>query len=163
QLYGVDAATDWEADSTLFNGFMRGPLFQLPAGALDAVIGAEYEKSGLERGMDANRYAHAFFTELRAPLMARRDGGALLAVSGALGRRQRFRQRNDLAGWTRVPASRFVAAASHVRHGIQAADAVRSRAAAHQQPAAGHGSAAQSRACRHPVDRGRQSESRSDD
>jgi iron complex outermembrane receptor protein len=83
QLYGENAATDWEGEATLLNGFARGPLLQLPAGALDAVIGAEYEQSGLQRGMDANRYAHAVFTELRLPLMARRGGGEMLALSGA--------------------------------------------------------------------------------
>jgi iron complex outermembrane receptor protein len=83
QLYSVDAATDWEGDATILNGFARGPLLQLPAGALDAVIGAEYEESGLKRGMDSNRYASAVFTELRLPLMARGDGGELLALSGA--------------------------------------------------------------------------------
>jgi iron complex outermembrane recepter protein len=83
QLYGVTSTTDWRGDSTLFNGFARGPLMQLPAGALDAVIGAEYEKSGLERDMDANRYVRAAFAELRLPLIARRGASDVLALHGA--------------------------------------------------------------------------------
>jgi iron complex outermembrane receptor protein len=83
QIYGAIVSTDWRGDSTLFNGFARGPLLELPAGALDAVIGAEYEKSGLERDMDANRYARAAFAELRLPLIARRGRSDVLAVQGA--------------------------------------------------------------------------------
>jgi iron complex outermembrane receptor protein len=83
QLYGATSSTVWRGDSALFNGFARGPLLQLPAGPLDAVIGAEYEESGLERDMDGKRYARAAFAELRAPLIARQGASDMLALQVA--------------------------------------------------------------------------------
>lgn len=83
QLYGATSSTVWHGDSTLFNGFARGPLLRLPAGTLDAVIGAEYEKSGLERDMDGNRHVRAAFAELRVPLIARQGASDMLALHGA--------------------------------------------------------------------------------
>ena len=84
QLYGATLSTDWNADSTLLNGFVRGPLLQLPAGPVDAVLGAEYEESGLERDMDEDRHVRAAFGELRLPLMARSGASDVLALSGAV-------------------------------------------------------------------------------
>ncbi len=80
--------SNWNSDATILNGFARGPIVRLPGGTLDAVIGAEQERSGLARGMDIHRSASAVFSELRAPLMAASgDDGAtreLLAVQGAI-------------------------------------------------------------------------------
>ncbi len=79
--------SDWNSDATILNAFARGPIVRLPAGTLDAVIGAEHERSGLARGIDIHRSASAVFSELRAPLMAAiGDDGAtreLLALQGA--------------------------------------------------------------------------------
>jgi iron complex outermembrane receptor protein len=82
-IYSNSSATDYEARDTLFNGFARGPVLQLPAGPLDAVAGAEYGKSTLERGFVSDRNVHAAFAELRAPILAGAAGREMLTVSGA--------------------------------------------------------------------------------
>lgn len=87
------------------NGFARGPLAQLPAGAIEVVFGAEWEREELAfilepdaepddplsttnvSGSDESRAA---FAELRLPLLARSGANAgahrqeLLALTGAL-------------------------------------------------------------------------------
>src|SRR5882672_304688 len=70
-IFGQSNVTHWEGDSTLLNGFVRGAPLRLPAGRLETVLGGEYEQSGPERNMDADRSAKAAFTELRAPVIAR--------------------------------------------------------------------------------------------
>jgi iron complex outermembrane receptor protein len=86
-IYSAVLPFPFKGDATLFNGFLRGPVTQLPAGTLDAVVGAEVEKSSLSRGFDADRTAKALFAELRAPLVAGSDerGGRreLFTVTGA--------------------------------------------------------------------------------
>jgi iron complex outermembrane recepter protein len=72
-IFSETNVTDWKGDSTVVNGFVRGSLGALPAGTLDVVFGAEYEKSGLTRLMDEERSARAAFAELRAPVLAGRD------------------------------------------------------------------------------------------
>src|SRR5260221_7028679 len=76
------------SDAKILDGFARGPIVRLPAGTLDAVIGAEHERSGLARGINIHRSASAVFSELRAPLMAAiGDDGAtreFLALQGAI-------------------------------------------------------------------------------
>jgi iron complex outermembrane receptor protein len=63
---------------------------QLPAGPLDTVIGAEHEKSRLQRGMDAERQATALFAELRAPVISgSNDRGARREVLALLGAARR--------------------------------------------------------------------------
>src|SRR5262249_9111698 len=86
-IFGVTSPTTFSADSKIFDAFARGPLVQLPAGPLTAVIGAEHEGSSFSRGFDISRTARALFTELRAPLYATPDGRGdkreVLAVQGA--------------------------------------------------------------------------------
>ena len=86
-IYSNTTITNFNGDATIFNGFLRGPLLQLPAGPLNAVIGAEHERSTLERGFDINRSVKALFAELRAPLLSGTDdrGGKreVLAVQDA--------------------------------------------------------------------------------
>jgi iron complex outermembrane receptor protein len=60
----------WRGDATVVNAFARGPAMRLPAGPLDVVFGAEYERSGLARDMDATRSARALFGEVRVPLFS---------------------------------------------------------------------------------------------
>src|SRR5262249_10109330 len=83
-IFGQTNVSSWEGDATLVNAFARGTVFSLPAGPLDAVIGAEHESSSLERGFDHSRHVSAAFTEIRAPLIAggesRRE---LVTLSGA--------------------------------------------------------------------------------
>ena len=69
-IYSSTLPTPYESDATIVDGFVRGPLLELPAGSLDAVFGGEYERNHLERGVRASREANAVFTELRAPLLA---------------------------------------------------------------------------------------------
>jgi iron complex outermembrane recepter protein len=87
-IYREAINSSWKGDATVTNGFARGTVTQLPAGPLDAVIGAEFERGSLQRGMDASRSARAAFGELHAPLLAGKDErGAkreVLAVQGAL-------------------------------------------------------------------------------
>jgi iron complex outermembrane recepter protein len=82
-IFSEKVVTDWEGDSTVINGFFRRSVLPRPAGTLDFVLGSEYEESGLERGMDADRSAKAAFMELRAPLVgdAQRE---VLALQGAV-------------------------------------------------------------------------------
>jgi len=86
-IYSAKQITNFEAQTTVVDAFARGPLAQLPAGPLDALVGAEYEKNRFERGFDTNRTARAVFTELRAPLFAstndRGEKREVLAVQGA--------------------------------------------------------------------------------
>ena len=87
-IYGGTPLTSFECDAKIVDGFGRGPLLQLPAAALDAVIGDEYEKNKLVRGFEANRNARAVFAESRAPLPSSSNDGAgkreLLTVQGAV-------------------------------------------------------------------------------
>jgi len=86
-IYSNTTVTDFRGDATIFDGFVRGPLLQLPAGPLNALIGAEHEKSTLERGFDIDRTVKALFVELKAPLLSGTNaaGGKrnVLAVQGA--------------------------------------------------------------------------------
>ena len=86
-IYGNTSVTNFSAESRIVDAFARGPLLQLPAGPLNAVVGAEYEDSSFNRGFDASRTARALFSELRIPLYAVEDErGArreVLAVQGA--------------------------------------------------------------------------------
>jgi iron complex outermembrane receptor protein len=69
-IFSSAIVTDYNSESTIIDGFARGPLFDLPAGPLNAVVGAEYENSALTRGFDASRNAWSVFGELRAPIIA---------------------------------------------------------------------------------------------
>lgn len=75
------------------NGYVRGALFQLPAGAVRALLGAEYQRETLEYktpysadGTDGSSVTKALFSEVRVPLLAQQDAnrGELLALTGAL-------------------------------------------------------------------------------
>jgi len=87
-IYSKTLPTFFKSHSDIVDAFMRGPLMKLPAGPLDAVVGAEYDGSTLNRGFEASRTAKALFTELRAPLIAGTNGGnakrEVLAVQGAV-------------------------------------------------------------------------------
>jgi len=86
-IYSNRIVTDFSSESKILDAYTRGPLLQLPAGPLTAVIGAEHERSTFERGFEASRTARALFAELRAPLYATADGHGgkreVLAVQGA--------------------------------------------------------------------------------
>jgi iron complex outermembrane receptor protein len=79
-IYGTPAVTTFKGDAKIANAFARGALLQLPAGTLDALFGAEYEKSHLVFRMDGRREAKAAFTEMRAPLIRGQGVQQLLAV-----------------------------------------------------------------------------------
>jgi iron complex outermembrane receptor protein len=86
-IYSNRIVTDFSSESKILDAYTRGPLLQLPAAPLTAVIGAEHERSTFERGFEASRTARALFAELRAPLYATADGHGgkreVLAVQGA--------------------------------------------------------------------------------
>ena len=83
---------------------LRGPLFRLPAGPVQAVIGTEYirdtEDTILPFGappLDLRRTSYAFFGETRIPVLAgRHDGGdqQLLAITLA----ERYDHSSDFGG-----------------------------------------------------------------
>lgn len=79
-IYGTPAILTFRGHAKIANAFARGPLLQLPAGTLDAVVGTEYEKSGLMFNMDSRREVKSMFTELRAPLLSGGSARQLLAV-----------------------------------------------------------------------------------
>jgi iron complex outermembrane receptor protein len=82
-IYSAGSALDYSARDSLLNAFARGPLWQLPAGPLDAVAGVEYGKSTLTRVFTLDRNTHAAFAELRAPILSGEGRREVLAVSGA--------------------------------------------------------------------------------
>ena len=87
-IYSNANITSYKADSNIVNGFVRGPLLELPAGPLTAVLGAEYQKNTFDRGFNASQTDKALFAELRAPLLAGTDGRGgkreVLALQGAV-------------------------------------------------------------------------------
>jgi iron complex outermembrane receptor protein len=74
------------------NGFLRGPLLNLPAGSIQALIGAEYEHNTLNFSSfgtvaNAARGRYAGFSEVKIPIIsnhAQLDSGQILSLSGAL-------------------------------------------------------------------------------
>jgi len=86
-IYSNTTSDNFKSHSAIIDAFGRGPILNLPAGPLNAVLGAEYERSTLERGFKANRTANALFTELRMPVFAgvneRGEKREVLAVQGA--------------------------------------------------------------------------------
>ncbi len=59
------------------NGFIRGPLAQLGSGAVEAVLGAEYERDSLYRyqsntTLDLHRTNRSAFAEIRIPILSNR-------------------------------------------------------------------------------------------
>lgn len=89
-----DRVTPFVTDLRGFNGHVSGPVWELPAGDLEVLLGAEYEKQELSFTSSSNgiktegeRSKHAVFGEMRAPILAnRRDPEAadLLVLTGAL-------------------------------------------------------------------------------
>ncbi len=84
------------------NGFVRGDLFDLPAGPLSVVLGAEHTRSELiwssptlaTYNFHYTRRASSVFSEMRAPLVSGRantGGGDVLAINAAL----RYDRYND--------------------------------------------------------------------
>jgi iron complex outermembrane receptor protein len=86
-IYSNTQRTDYNSEAEILNGFLRGPLLKLPAGALDAVLGGDYQHSTLSRGFNANRNVKSAFAELRAPIITSEGGGGdkreILAVQTA--------------------------------------------------------------------------------
>jgi iron complex outermembrane receptor protein len=87
-------------------GILRGPLLQLPAGALQAVIGGEYSQQKQDSSASSNtgapsealqRSTYALFSEARIPLLAGGEpaqGGERLALTLA----GRYDHSNDYGG-----------------------------------------------------------------
>jgi iron complex outermembrane receptor protein len=86
-IYSNTLTTNFSSESRIIDALARGPLAQLPAGAMVALVGAEHEHSTFERGFATSRTARALFTELRAPLVATSAAAGerreVLAVQGA--------------------------------------------------------------------------------
>jgi iron complex outermembrane receptor protein len=99
-IYSNTSVTTFNSESRIFDAFARGPVVQLPAGPLSAVIGTEYEDSSFNRGFDASRTVRAVFSELRAPLYAADNGRGgrfdVLALQGAA----RYDQYSDFGSKT---------------------------------------------------------------
>src|SRR5206468_8217942 len=73
------------------NGFIRGPLFALPAGEVHALFGGEYSRDKLQFNtfgapVAADRKTRSFFGEARAPILSSHSNlrsGDVLAVDAA--------------------------------------------------------------------------------
>ena len=73
-LIAAPVVTDATSDGTLANAFVRGSLGSLPAGSVDAVLGAEWRRDELFYDgaffVDEDRRAIAAFAELNVPLVS---------------------------------------------------------------------------------------------
>lgn len=82
----------------IVSGFARGPLFDLPAGALDAIVGAElardrYDSVVPDARANNSRRSEAVYGELRVPLWkaaAQAPAGWTAAALTLAGRRDRY-------------------------------------------------------------------------
>ncbi len=92
----------YDSKANVANGFVRGSLFDLPAGSLDVVVGGEWNRAQLDyvvsnRAASYERREKAVFGEVRVPLLDR--GGSeqdLLAATAAV----RHDRSNDYGGST---------------------------------------------------------------
>jgi iron complex outermembrane receptor protein len=92
----TDQKQDFLGQTLAVNGFVQGPVLQMPSGALDLVIGTEYDRDKLYfdqinvSGVAPNTHAtydrdqYAFFSEARLPILGNRtsaQGSDKLAVT----------------------------------------------------------------------------------
>lgn len=89
-LFSGERTSNFLGESKILDGFVRGPLFSLPSGSVDALLGGEYERSSLVYNLssptDASRTAQSAFAELRIPLIGSQSemkGNEVLAAQGA--------------------------------------------------------------------------------
>jgi len=95
-IYSVDRVR-MSGRSQVANGFVRGPLFTLPSGPVNVVLGAEYVRSeltwaSLDNPADIANFSHqriakSVFSEVRVPIVGARpgfEGTDVLAFSGAV-------------------------------------------------------------------------------
>ncbi|MGN7726485.1 TonB-dependent receptor domain-containing protein [Luteimonas sp. 22616] len=92
--------TQFGAAVTGVNAYAQGPLFKLPAGQVEALLGVEYQKQQLiskmgiydESALDYSpvenvsgpNYSHALFAEVRVPILAgKAEGPGKLVATGA--------------------------------------------------------------------------------
>lgn len=95
-LLGDSTASVVGSDQRGFNGFIRGPLFSLPAGEVTGLVGAEYQKLSVLLNPDSDYpiggddVSRAVFGEFRVPIWKSRgdDGLERMAFTGAF-RRER--------------------------------------------------------------------------
>ncbi len=90
--YPTDTSYYRTSENTI-DGFARGDLFKLPSGAVSVVVGGEVHHdqissnttiSGVSSSSNAGRTVQSVYSELRAPILDRKDGGKLLEVSAAV-------------------------------------------------------------------------------
>lgn len=106
QTFLYSSPEQYFGEDTSANGFIRGPLFTLPSGQIELVVGGEYDRQKLGyRGTylaastDYHRDSYSFFTEARLPLLANHDdsrAGDTLAVTLA----DRYDNYDDFGGTT---------------------------------------------------------------
>jgi len=75
------------------DGFIRGPLYSLPSGDIEAVIGGQVDRTKLDYAyfktfFNADRHTNSVFAEVRVPIVgpAAQGSGARVAISGAVRR-----------------------------------------------------------------------------
>lgn len=72
-LRAVPDRAKFESSGAWVSGFARGELFSLPAGSVQAVIGGEWHRDGIEYDrvfvIDEDRQSRAAFAELEVPLV----------------------------------------------------------------------------------------------
>src|SRR3546814_1940316 len=90
------------------NGYVKGPLFQVPAGQVAGLLGAEYQREKLDfqinitsgaEDADGVSDVRAIFGELRVPLLAKGNDSnqrELLSLTGALRTDENSRDRKSV-------------------------------------------------------------------
>jgi iron complex outermembrane receptor protein len=89
--YLSQEVNDMRSELRSVDGFVRGTLFDVGAGPVEALFGAQYDKSELDyhyyvQRFAADRSSYAVFSEVRVPLLASprgTDAPARLLLSGA--------------------------------------------------------------------------------
>ena len=77
-LIAYPVPNTYESNGTLASGFLRGSLFSLPGGAVEAVVGGEWRDEDIlfreSFAVVADRQVSSAFSELRVPLIGERMG-----------------------------------------------------------------------------------------
>ena len=91
--YVKNLKSDLRSQLLSVDGFVRGPVYSLPGGDVEAVIGAQSDRTKLDYAyfktfFNADRRTNSVFAEVRVPIVgpASQGSGARVALSGAVRR-----------------------------------------------------------------------------
>ena len=101
-------ASDFQGRTSVVNGILRGPVMNLPAGALQVALGAEYERDtlyenaffypGPAQSTNFHRSSYALFTEARLPIIGPATGSSYGGDRLVLTAAGRFDHYDDFGG-----------------------------------------------------------------